>query len=75
MLLSKSSVSNITDHWSQTTNKIIILWDLQNVTQKHWSEQMLLEKWHQLAWQKVATNLQFVKKKKKKNTVSASAVK
>ena len=28
MLLSKSSVSNINDHWSQTMNRIIILQDL-----------------------------------------------
>ena len=28
MLLSKSSVSNINYHWSQTTNRIIILQDL-----------------------------------------------
>ena len=45
--VSKSSMSNINDHWSQTTNRIKYCETYQNVTQKHWSKQMLLEKWHQ----------------------------
>ena len=74
MLLSKSSVSNINDHWSQTTNRIIILWDLPKCD----TETL---KWADAVGKMASTCLTeschkpSICKKKKKNTVSASAVK
>ena len=67
-MIKVTSKITITDHQNKSNNneKLEILWGLQNVTETQ-NEQLLLEKMAPADLLDVlATNLQFVKKKKKK---------